>query len=179
MILGACATSADPLFRHGPSVHPRAEHDAAAQHGAGARAAPHGGAANKQRASWSFLAYLGLQRVGMAILGASRACTSHFRGTCLREVCRGSWDDDFGGPRTLPHTICEGLWPSPNPPWSFRCLHIGVRSAPVSLMSTSHRPRGGPREHVICEGSRAHPIFAALACVKCVEEARMTSLVGR
>ena len=26
---------------------------------------------------------------------------------------------------------------------------------------------------------RAHPIFAALACVKSVEEVRMTNLVGR
>ena len=47
---------------------------------------------------------------------ATRACnlrgiarTSHFRGTCLREFCRGSSDDDFGGPMTLPHAICEGL----------------------------------------------------------------------
>ena len=79
---------------------------------------------------------------------------------------------------TPPHAICEGLWPSPNPPWG-PGLHIGVRSAPVSLMSTSQRPWGGPREHVIYKGSRAHPIFAALACVKCVEEARMTILVGR
>ena len=55
---------------------------------------------------------------------------------------------------TLPHAICEGLWPSPNSPWSFRGLHIGVRSAPVSFMSTSQRPRGGSREHVIYEGSR-------------------------
>ena len=106
---------------------------------------------------------------------ATRACNlrgiaraSHFRGTCWREVCRGRSDDDFGGPRRLPHAICEGLWPSPNPPWSLRGIHTGVRSAPVSLVSTSHRPRGGPREHVIYEGSRAHPIFAALAGVKCV-----------
>ena len=50
---------------------------------------------------------------------ATRACnlhnsrgfarTYHFRGTCLGEVCRGSSDDDFGGPMTLPHAICEGL----------------------------------------------------------------------
>ena len=98
LILEVYATSADPTLRQGPSVHPRAEHDAAAQHGAGARAAPHGGAGNKQRASRSFLAYLGLRSAGIAILAVSRACTSH---------------------------------------------------------------------------------FAALACVKCVEEARMTSLVGR
>ncbi len=39
LILETCATSADPLFRHGLSVHPRAEHDAAAQHGAGDRQA--------------------------------------------------------------------------------------------------------------------------------------------
>ena len=65
---------------------------------------------------------------------ATRACnlrgiarTSHFRCACLREVCRGSSDDDLGGPITLPHAICEGLWPSSNPPWSFRGLHIGVR----------------------------------------------------
>ena len=65
------------------------------------------------------------------------------------------------------------------PAWSVGGLDIRVRSALVSLMSTSQRTRGGPREHVIYEGSRAHPIFAALACVKCVEEARMTILVGR
>jgi hypothetical protein len=117
---------------------------------------------------------------------ATRACnlrgiarTSHFCCTCLREVCRGSSDDDFGGPITLPGAIGEGLWPSPSTPWSFQGLHIGVRSAPASLMSTSQRPRAGPRAYVIYEGSRAHPIFAALACVKCVEEARMTILVGR
>ncbi len=50
------------------------------------------------------------------------ARTSHFRGTCLREVCRGSSDDDFGGPMTLPRAICE------------------IKSAPVSLVSTSQRP---------------------------------------
>ena len=70
----------------------------------------------------------------VAILGASRAGTSHSYGTCLRQVCRGSSDDDFGGPTKLPHAICESLWHSPDPPWSFRGLHIGVRSAPVSLM---------------------------------------------
>jgi RNase P/RNase MRP subunit POP5 len=106
--------------------------------------------------------------------------TPHFRSTCLREVCRGSSDGDFRGPRTLPYAICEGLLPSPNPPWSWSLwgFHMGVRGARVSLMSTSHRPLGGPREHVICEGSRAHPIFAALACVKYVEEARMTIFVA-
>ncbi len=48
---------------------------------------------------------------------ATRACnlrgiarTSHFRGTCLREVCRGSSDDESGGPMTLPHAVYEGLW---------------------------------------------------------------------
>ncbi len=52
--------------------------------------------------------------------------------------------------------------------------------SPVSRMSTSQGLWGGPREHVICEGSGAHPICAAaLACVKSVEEARMTTLVGR
>ena len=35
-------------------------------------------------------------------------CT--LRGTCLREVCRGNSDDDFGGPMALAHAICEGLW---------------------------------------------------------------------
>jgi hypothetical protein len=58
-------------------------------------------------------------------------------------------------------------------------LQMEVRSAPLSLMSASQRPRGGPREHVICEGSRAHPIFAALACARCVEEARMAIFVDR
>ena len=37
------------------------------------------------------------------------ARTSHLRGTCWREVCRGSADDDFDGPMTLPHVIDEGL----------------------------------------------------------------------
>ncbi len=83
---------------------------------------------------------------------ATRACylqgiarTSHFHGTRLREVCRGNSGDKFDGPMTLPHAICEGLWPSPNPPWNFRGLPVGVRSAPVSLMSTSQRPWGGTR----------------------------------
>ena len=118
---------------------------------------------------------------------ATRACnlrriarTSHFRGTCLREVCRGSSDDDFGGPMTLPHAICEGLWPSPNPPWSFRGLHIGVRSALVKPYVDGPRGPGEGHESLqFTKGSRAHPIFAALACVKCVEEVRMTISVGR
>ena len=34
---------------------------------------------------------------------------------------------------TLPHAICEGLWLSPNPPWSFLDLYIeGQKCALVS-----------------------------------------------
>ena len=59
-----------------------------------------------------FVPQLGLL---VAILGSSRVCTSHFRGTCLREVCRGSSDEDFGGPMTLPHYLrgCVAL-PEPS-----------------------------------------------------------------
>ncbi len=89
-----------------------------------------------------------------------------------RRFCR------VGGPMTLPHYLCEGWWPSPNPPWSFRGLHIGVRSALVSLMSTSQRLWGGPREHVIYKGSpRGHFIFRVTSWRE--EEARMTTLLGR
>ncbi len=56
------------------------------------------------------------------------ARTSHFRGTCLREVCRGSSDDDIRGPMTLPHAICEASW----------------------------RPMALP--HAICEGSRPQDV---------------------
>ncbi len=78
----------------------------------------------------------------------------------------------------LPHAICGDLCPSPNPPWGLWGVHIGLRSAPVSLMPTSQRSHGGPREHVIYEGSRALPIFTARVSVKCVEEVRMTTLVA-
>ncbi len=80
---------------------------------------------------------------------------------------------------TLPHAICEGLWRSPTPPCGFQGVHKGALRALVSVMSTPERPREGPREHVIYEGSRAQHIFGAHARVKCVQEAQMTKLVAQ
>ncbi len=100
-----------------------------------------------------------------ALWSATRACnlrgiarTSHFRGTCLREVCRGSSDDDFAGPMTFPRVFCEGLLPFPNSHWSSRGLHIDIRSALVSLMSTSQRPWGS-HESMYYTRDRAHIKF--------------------
>ena len=51
------------------------------------------------------------------LLGIAR--TSHFRCIFLREVCRGSSDDDFDGPMTPPRAICKGLWPPRAPDLDF------------------------------------------------------------
>ena len=59
------------------------------------------------------------------------------------------------------------------------CCKDDIKSAPVSLMSASHKTLGGPQEHVIYEGSHAHPILTALTSVKCGGEARITILVAR
>ena len=64
------------------------------------------------------------------------------------------------------------------PPRGFWGVLIGLRSAPVSHVST--RPNAPGRATractVIYEASSAHPVFTALASAKCVEEVRMTTL---
>ncbi len=58
----------------------------------------------------------------------------------------------------LTYAICESLWHSTNPTWSIMTFHACVRSAFVSIMSTSQMPWEWQREYVLCEGSRAHPM---------------------
>ncbi len=80
---------------------------------------------------------------------------------------------------TRRHAVCEDLLLFPNLLGASRACTWGVKRASVRLMSTLQKPRGGPREHVIYEGLRAHAIFVALVCTKCVEEVRMTISVGQ
>ena len=78
---------------------------------------------------------------------------------------------------TLPHAIREGLWPPKKFP--VQCVHMVAKTTLVTLMSTSQRLRYGPRECVICKGSRTHHFFTELACVKCVVKARKAKLVAQ
>jgi hypothetical protein len=79
---------------------------------------------------------------------ATRACdlqgiarTSHFLGTCFREVCGGSSDDDFGGPMTPPHGIREGLRPSLKPCQGHEHWQIAVRCVLASCDVSLIEPR--------------------------------------
>ena len=49
----------------------------------------------------------GRAMIACSLRGIARS--SRFRGICLREMYRRSSDEDFDGPMTLPHAICEGL----------------------------------------------------------------------
>ena len=80
---------------------------------------------------------------------ATRACnlqeiarTYPFHGTCVREVCRGSSDDDFGGPMTPPHAISEGFSPSPS---ALRCLFAPSRALSEASVAYTWTPDAAPK----------------------------------
>jgi hypothetical protein len=91
----------------------------------------------------------------VAILAVSRACTSHVCGTCLREVCSGSSDDDFGGPGR------------------FHMPLSGVRGPPRTLLGASGAAtQGGER---VCEPYADVPEAsgrATRACKSCGHSGR-------